>query len=145
MNEETGRARIVAEALSWLKTPYHHEGRVKGAGVDCGMLLLEVYEAAGLIPHVVPDPYPHDFHMHRGEEWYKRIVETYMHPCQNPPLPGDVVLYKFGRILSHGAIVIKWPVVVHSYIGLGVILDDAEANKALSSRQAGFWSFWGDR
>ena len=25
----------VAEALTWLGTPYHHQGRVKGVGVDC--------------------------------------------------------------------------------------------------------------
>lgn len=28
-------AAIVAEARTWLGTPFHHQGRVKGAGVDC--------------------------------------------------------------------------------------------------------------
>ncbi len=26
--------QAVAEALIWLGTPYHHQGRVKGVGVD---------------------------------------------------------------------------------------------------------------
>lgn len=25
----------VTEALTWLGTPYHHQGRIKGVGVDC--------------------------------------------------------------------------------------------------------------
>ena len=44
------RAAVVAEAATWLRTPYHHMGRVKNAGTDCLMLLAEVYEAAGVIP-----------------------------------------------------------------------------------------------
>lgn len=26
--------KAVAEAVTWLGTPYHHQGRVKGVGVD---------------------------------------------------------------------------------------------------------------
>ena len=29
------RERVVAEALSWLGTPYAHRQRLKGVGVDC--------------------------------------------------------------------------------------------------------------
>lgn len=36
------RESIVAEARAWLGTPYHHEGRVKGAGVDCIGLVIGV-------------------------------------------------------------------------------------------------------
>ena len=34
------RARIVAEAMTWLGTPYHHRGKLKGIGVDCAQLPL---------------------------------------------------------------------------------------------------------
>ena len=37
------RNRVCRIARSWLGTPYHHMGRVKGAGVDCAMFPLEVY------------------------------------------------------------------------------------------------------
>src|SRR5262249_43477037 len=46
------RAAVVAEAESWIGTPFHHAARVKGAGVDCLMLLAEVYERAGIVPHL---------------------------------------------------------------------------------------------
>ena len=48
----------VAEAMTWLGTPYHHQGRVKGIGIDCATLLCEVYEVVGLIDHLNPRPYP---------------------------------------------------------------------------------------
>src|SRR5437660_5143962 len=44
------RGLVVAEAETWLRTPYHHMARVKGAGADCLTLLAEVYEKAGVIP-----------------------------------------------------------------------------------------------
>jgi len=34
MNEHTARQAIIAEARSWIGTPYLHHGRVKGVGVD---------------------------------------------------------------------------------------------------------------
>lgn len=35
------RAAVIAEAESWLSTPYHHEARIKGHGVDCAQILDE--------------------------------------------------------------------------------------------------------
>jgi len=41
---------VIRCAHAWLRTPYHHMGRVKGAGVDYAMLLAEVYSEAGRVP-----------------------------------------------------------------------------------------------
>ena len=57
-------------ARSWLGTPYHHMGRVKGAGVDCAMFPLEVYREAGLIGVVAIPFYPPDWNLHREAERY---------------------------------------------------------------------------
>lgn len=109
------RKRIVEEAQSWIKTPYHHEARVKGAGVDCGMFILEVFERVGLIPHIVPPHYSPDFMLHRNEEWYVQLILTYAEELNNSPfLPGDAVVMKNGRIFSHGGIIIDWPRIVHA-------------------------------
>ena len=54
MTEHEQRQAVVAEALTWLGTPYHHRARVKGAGVDCGQLLAAVFEGAGVLRHVDP-------------------------------------------------------------------------------------------
>lgn len=89
------------------------------------MLLAEVYGAVGLIPRLDPKPYPADWHMHRDVERYLQQVLEYAVPTDTP-LPGDVVLYRFGRCVSHGAIVIEWPMVVHAFMREGaVVLSDA--------------------
>ena len=139
------RARVVQEALSWCGTAYHHHARIKGAGVDCGMLLAEVYHAAGMMPYLDPGPYVADWHHHRSEERYLAQVERAAHRIAGPPQPGDIALYRWGRCISHGAIIVAWPQVVHAYTKAGsVVLDDAVANKDLESRFVGFWSCWED-
>lgn len=139
------RAAVVAEAMTWLRTPHIHEARVKGAGVDCGTLLLEVYEACGLIPHTDLPHLPHDWAAHKDQEVYLGHIETWAHRIDGPPEPGDIVLYRYGRCISHGAIVVAWPQIIHAYTGKGVILDDALDNADLAERQVGFWSVFDGR
>lgn len=108
------REQVVKESLSWLLTPWHHEARIKGAGVDCGMLLIEIFNKTGLIPYIDVSHYPRDFMLHRDEEWYLDIVLEYCNEIDLPLLPGDVILTKNGRLFSHGMIVIDYPIVVHA-------------------------------
>jgi NlpC/P60 family putative phage cell wall peptidase len=43
------RAAVVAEARSWIDTPYRHQASLKGVGCDCGGLIRGVGEAAGVL------------------------------------------------------------------------------------------------
>jgi cell wall-associated NlpC family hydrolase len=136
------RAAVVAEALSWLNTPYHPHARLKGAGVDCAMLPAEVYEAAGLIPHVEPEHYPVDWHLHRDEERYLSVVLAHARETTYVQ-PGDLVLYKWGRCFAHGGIVIQWPTIVHAFIGQGVVEANGTAGR-LADREHKFYTLWDD-
>ena len=120
------RVAVTREAETWLGTPYHHMGRVKGAGTDCLMMLAEVYEAAGVIPHIEVPFYPPDWHLHRDGERYLEGVMQYAHEIVGPPQPGGVALFKFGRCFAHGAIVIEWPRLIHACYSGGVLYADAE-------------------
>lgn len=40
---------MVAEAYTWLGTPHVNQAKVKGKGVDCGMLLIACLENTGRI------------------------------------------------------------------------------------------------
>lgn len=135
------RQAVVKEALEWLNTPYHHMGRIKGVGVDCGMFILGVFENCGLIPRTKVAYYPHDWHLHRDKQQYLGWLARYTKQVETPE-PGDIVAYQYGRCISHGAIVIRWPQVIHAYIDLGVVLADASKGE-LAKRQQGFYSFWG--
>lgn len=44
------RSAIIAEAESWIGTPFRHQGRAKGVGVDCVGLPVAVAQALGLLP-----------------------------------------------------------------------------------------------
>jgi len=136
------RDDVIDEAMTWLKTPFHHQGRVKGAGVDCAMLLVDVYYQCGLIPYIDPRPYPQDWHFHRSEEKYLGWVQQYAHEV-NAPAKGDIALFKFGRCISHGAIVIEWPTVIHAYVKVGCIIEDASKGQ-LEERIISFYSIWDD-
>jgi NlpC/P60 family putative phage cell wall peptidase len=124
---ERQRAAVVAEAREWLGTPYHHEARLKGIGVDCAQLLMGVFSAStvGLIAPLRIPHYPRDWHLHRDAERYLEGLLHYARAVEEPPLPGDVALFRFGRTFSHGAIVTEWPRLIHAYWNIGVVRGDA--------------------
>ncbi len=135
----TLRFSVVAEAVTWLGTPYHHMGRVKGVGVDCLTLLAEIYESAGVIPHVEIPFYPPDWHLHRGVERYLEGLLGYAREIEVAPEPGDVALLRFGRCFAHGAIVTAWPMLIHAWHSAGVVRADATGPQ-LQGRAARFFS-----
>lgn len=130
------RAQIVAAAKKWLGTPYHHHGRIRGAGTDCAMFPLAVYQECGLLPlNYQPPQYSTQWHLHRSEELYLKEVKKFCVEIAGPPQPGDFVVFRFGRTFSHGAIVMDWPRIVHSYIPHGVHYGNALQDGELIGRE----------
>lgn len=41
-------AHVIAAARGWLDTPFHHQGRLKGVGVDCIGLVVGVARELGV-------------------------------------------------------------------------------------------------
>jgi cell wall-associated NlpC family hydrolase len=144
MTESEGRAAVVAEARSWIKTPWHHMAAAKGAGVDCAMLLARVYIGVGLVPEFDPRPYPPDWYLHRSEERFMGILLAHSRQVEKPEV-GDVMLLRVGRCFSHGAIVTKTEplIIVHSFQPVGsVVEEEAARNKLLHLDAALYASFW---
>jgi len=141
------REEVVAEARSWIGTPYHHAADVKGHGVDCAMLLVRVYCDLGLIEPFDPRPYTHDWFLHRNEERYltsllKLSVEV------REPNDGDVVLVRVGRCFAHAGIVsrVEPLTIIHAFANAGCVVQDIIVrNPELSNRMksAKFASYWG--
>jgi NlpC/P60 family putative phage cell wall peptidase len=146
MTEARQRARVVEIARSWLGTPYHHQARVKGAGVDCAQILIAVFAEAGLVEPFDVGHYPHDWMLHRDEERYLDWVMRYCpHEVAGEPRPGDIAVWRWGRCFSHGGIVTAWPELVHAYLPLGcVALGDALEGE-LGRRERRVFSFWEPR
>lgn len=125
--DQSKRLVVLAEARSWLGTPYRHRAAVKGAGVDCARILIEVFGDAGLIEKFDPGRYTRDWHLHRNEERYLQTVESFAgDPLRAgdsliewerdgyKPLTGDIVVWRVGRTFSHSAIVTEWPYAIHA-------------------------------
>ena len=51
------RDSIVAEARTWIGTSFHHQGRLKGVGVDCAGLIIGVGNKLGLTDYHKPPRY----------------------------------------------------------------------------------------
>jgi cell wall-associated NlpC family hydrolase len=149
------RRAVVAEALSWLGTPFHHEAGIKKVGVDCAYFLKAVFVKAGLIEDFAIPHYPPDWHMHRDYERYLSFVTERARPItESEAQPGDVVVFKVGRCFSHGAVVVAWPRIVHAWVVAGVQEEDAATATWLNfvgertdeegkPRQRKFFSYWG--
>jgi cell wall-associated NlpC family hydrolase len=118
------RAEVLNAAEGWLATPYHHMGRVKGAGTDCLMLLAEVYTACNIVPPMVVPFYPPDWHLHRSADRYLDGVMRHAREVATPG-PADIALFKFGRCFAHGAIIVAWPRLIHAWHNAGVTYGDA--------------------
>lgn len=103
LNDGSWRQWVIDEARSWKGTPYHHTGRVKNVGVDCGGLLYEVY-AQLFVLRPFPKDYAQDWALHRGEELYLNSIGKYVEQVKNPA-PGGFGLFKVARAFSHAAIV----------------------------------------
>ena len=110
------RAAVVAEAKTWLGTPYHHCADIKGAGVDCLMLLVRVYHAVGLMPATDPRPYAPQWHLHRNDELYLAGLEQHGRELalEEEPQAGDIAVWRFGRTFSHAGIVLNEREVLHA-------------------------------
>lgn len=108
------RQAIVAEAMTWLATPFAHHQQVKGVGVDCAHLMRGVLNGAGAAVHQ-PQYYSAQWHLHRSEEQFAEFVMQYGDEiAEDELLPGDMMLWKFGRCFAHGAIYIGERQVIHA-------------------------------
>jgi cell wall-associated NlpC family hydrolase len=115
VGEEEQRARVIAEARTWLGTPFRNCADVKGAGVDCAMLLLRCFADTGVIEPFDPRPYPPQWHLHHSEERFLDLIGKFAAEVERAPVPGDVIVYQSGRCFAHGALVVENNHIIHAY------------------------------
>jgi len=138
---------VVEAARSWIGTPYHHAADIKGAGVDCAMLLVRIYCDLGLVESFDPRPYTRDWMLHRDDE---RYLDWLLARAREVTFPeaGDVILFRFGRCYSHGGIVsAAHPLtIIHAFAPAHSVLEEEvmrSAELAEKLRLAKFASIWG--
>ena len=150
MNEMEERQRVVAEVESWIGTPYHSNADVKGTngGVDCGMILIRVFENAGLIKNPIdPRPYPQQWPLHQSTERYLEIIKTYAKELPDGEIgkAGDVVVFRLKnmKVFHHGGIVApEWPFIIHATPPLAVMRIRVTQDPHLMRLTPKFFSVW---
>jgi len=96
----TTRAKVVQAARSWIDTPYHHQARAKGLGVDCVGLVIGVGRELGLCaPEFDVPPYARtpdgSSLVHQAGALMQRL------PVDAALQPGQVIVVAFGGDPQH--------------------------------------------
>ena len=140
--------KIANAALEYLGTPHVNQAKVKGKGVDCGMLLIASLEDAGAVEKdsIEIAPYSNEWHLHHSEEWFKDYIEKYCDKVEELQ-EGDFILYQYGRCASHGAVYVGNGIVCHALVNHGCVLTEMDDVMFLDahgkSRVRGFYRFRG--
>ena len=115
---------------------------MKGAGTDCGLFIMKVYANCGLIEFKQPEFYPTDWAWHSPTgEWFKEIVlESCRRVSKEKVGIGDIILYKFGKKLSHGSLLMDNDMIIHSEIGVGVTVSNRFDNM-WSKREKEYYTY----
>jgi len=112
---------IVAAARAWLKTPFHHQGRLQGIGCDCVGLVVGVAESLGV---------PVQDQAGYSREPQGRALRTALDAQLLPipaPVPGAVVLMRIGREERHVGIVATASTgalsLIHAWLQAGEVVE----------------------
>lgn len=124
--KSTLRELIVEKARETLGTPFHHQGRLAGAGIDCVGLLVHVAKSLN-IPHVDLAVYP----LSPRGRWLEEILQKSLLPIQASDAGvGDVVCFWMRRpdLPQHVGIVSeasngKILKIVHTYADVGKVVE----------------------
>jgi NlpC/P60 family putative phage cell wall peptidase len=114
---------IVAEALTWLGTPYRHQASLKGVGCDCLGLLRGVWRAVeGAEPEKAPAYIP-DWAEASGTETLALAAARHMVAIATADArAGDVLLFRWRQNLpaKHAAILVAPDRMIHAQQGAAV-------------------------
>jgi NlpC/P60 family putative phage cell wall peptidase len=125
MNEtrRVTRAAIIAEASSWVGTPYRHQASLKGVGCDCLGLVRGIWRVLfGAEPESVA-PYTPDWAEATGGEPLVNAARRHLDEIAiDAAAPGDVLLFRWrpGLPAKHAGVLIEAHRFVHAHQGAAV-------------------------
>lgn len=126
--------KIVTAARRWLGTPFHHQGRVKGVGVDCAGLVIGVACELGIMDIDVTG------YGHRPDDReMERLVRAHLDEIPLAEVaPGDVLLLLIDGHPQHLGILTDPG--SGSGAGVGLIHAYAPARKVVEHRIDEVWA-----
>lgn len=129
------RDQIVEIARSWIGTPYHHQARLKGVGVDCIGLIVGVGRELGLQIEDTTDYARYPDGKTLGLELERQFIKT------DVPRLGDILLFRVTRLPQH--VGICSPIgLIHAHMGVGRVVETG-ISKSWRDRMLGAYKFPG--
>lgn len=119
------RARIVAEARSWIGTPWVHQHQLKGVAVDCAQLIIGVARACGLVDGVSVQDYGR-----HPDGTIEKMCGAHLVPVDQKDMqPGDVLVVAVEHQPQHLGILADY-----RHGGLSVVHAANTAGKVIETR-----------
>ena len=130
MRQEFTRANVVAQARSWLGTPYQHQARCKGAGVDCAGLIIGVAHALGASLYDTTA-----YGRQPLGDLLLKLLQQHARPAGHDWLLGQIVLMRFAAEPQHLGILAAGA----SSNGLNLIHAYGHAGQVVEHRLSMLW------
>lgn len=103
---------VVRQARTWLNTPYHHQGRLKGVGVDCAGLIIGVAHELQLSAFDIGG-----YTARPDGDSLRQACQAQMQPLAIAALqPGDVLLFQFDAHPGHLGFFSGPDTLLHAYL-----------------------------
>ncbi len=101
---------MIAAARACVGTPFHHQGRCAGVGLDCIGLVIHAARAAGM---VVQDRT--DYGLRPDGQSLARALETHGARRIDVFDAGDILLFRYDRQPQHVALATSTETMIHSF------------------------------
>jgi len=114
--------KVAGKAKEWAdeKVKYRHRG-VTRTGCDCSGLLIGIMRELGYLKNFIYPVYPLDWNLHGFVKKHNYITEyigKYANQIEKETKqPGDILLFKYVKVICHTGIYIGHDLFVHSVIG----------------------------
>lgn len=127
------REEVCNKALEYLDTPFHHQGRLKGIGIDCAGLIVCIAKELDL-PYADMKNYARIPDGKSLREILKN--NTAKEKTLNEAQPGDILLMRFLNEPQHVALLMPNNQIIHSYMAVDKVtihnFDDKWKKRVLS-------------
>ncbi len=109
---------MIAAARQCIGTPFHHQGRAPGAGLDCIGLIVVVLQAAG-----IPVQDRTDYSRRPDGKSLIAALEQHGAKCVNDIHAGDILVFRYDHQPQHVALATGSDSMIHSFAPAGAVVE----------------------
>lgn len=115
---------VVAEALTWVGTPYRHQGVAKGVGCDCLGLVRGIWRAVYGWELQHPGPYAPDWAEAGQERLLAGLRRHFIERRTADVRPGDLLAFRWRPHLParHLGVMVPQDRFIHAYEGAAAVV-----------------------